>query len=88
MPTAAKTLPLMTNSRLASGIMMVALLPPNSRIDFPNRVATLVATCLPTWVLPVKLTNLILESSTNLMPMSAPPQVAVKMPRQLLAFKT
>ena len=50
--------------------MIIALFPPNSRIDFPKRSATFFPTILPTLVEPVKETRAIFLSLTNLSPIS------------------
>lgn len=47
-PTAANKEPFNTNSKLASGITMVALLPPNSKIVLPNLLCTIELTLYPT----------------------------------------
>ncbi|MNL40305.1 hypothetical protein D3C87_1626470 [compost metagenome] len=56
-PTAPKTAPITDISRSALSEMMIALLPPNSRIVLPNRPATADETSLPIFVEPVNETN-------------------------------
>ena len=56
-PTAPKTAPMIDILRSAFSVMMMALFPPNSRIDFPKRSATFFPTILPTLVEPVKETK-------------------------------
>ena len=48
-PTAAKRVDLTTMSMSASAATMMALLPPNSRIFFPNLSCTITPTFWPTW---------------------------------------
>ena len=69
-PTAPKTAPMILILMSAFSVMMMALFPPNSRIDFPKRLATFCPTILPTLVEPVKETKEILLSLTNASPIS------------------
>jgi hypothetical protein len=56
-PIAAKTATFKANSTLASGIKMMPLFPPNSKMVLPNLVWTTYETLLPISVDPVKLIN-------------------------------
>ena len=52
-PTAPNTAPMIVISISASGVTMIELLPPNSKIDLPKRCATAEPTILPIRVEPV-----------------------------------
>src|SRR5690242_1023549 len=54
LPTAPNTAPVNTIFRSAFSVMMIALFPPNSKIDLPKRSAVAAATIFPTLVEPVK----------------------------------
>ena len=56
-PTAPNTTAGMAKSRLAVSSMIIALLPPNSRIVFPNRLDTVELTWRPIDVDPVNETR-------------------------------
>ena len=56
-------------------MITTALLPPSSRIDFPNLLRTSAATLLPTAVDPVNDTNGMRGSYTIALPMSGPSPV-------------
>ena len=52
-PTAPKTAPITVIFMSASGVTIMALFPPSSRSDFPNRAATAWATIFPMRIDPV-----------------------------------
>ena len=52
-PTAPKTAPITVIFTSASGVTIIALLPPSSSKDFPNLAPTSLATILPILVEPV-----------------------------------
>ena len=61
-PTAPNTAPIKDISKSACSVMMMALLPPNSKIVLPKRLATSLFNSLPMRVEPVAETNGILVS--------------------------
>ena len=71
-PTAPKIEPLNAISRSQSGITMLALFPPSSRIVLPNLLWTSALTCLPTPVDPVKEMRGTFLSMTRAFPISGP----------------
>src|SRR5210317_2002786 len=79
-PIAPNTAAPKAMSRFASGVMITALLPPNSNNDFPNLAATLAATSLPIRVDPVAETRAIRWSSDIHLPTEASPLTRHEMP--------
>ena len=61
-PTAPNNAPVSTMLRSALGVTMMALLPPSSRMERPQRLATAVPTICPIRILPVAETSGICES--------------------------
>ena len=56
-PTAPNTAPITVILRSESGVTIIALFPPSSKRDFPNRAPTVCATCFPIRVEPVAETS-------------------------------
>ncbi len=76
-------------SKLASGVMITALFPPNSRSDLPSLAPTLAATSLPIRVEPVAETNGIRWSSDIHFPTEASPFTRQEMPSgKLFSLRT
>ena len=67
-PTAPKTAPGTTTFKSAVGVIIIALLPPNSNKDFPKRSATIAPTILPILLEPVAETNGTLRSVVIISP--------------------
>ena len=78
------------NLRSASGVMMIALFPPNSRIVLPNLFDTTSAACLPTGVEPVTDMRGIFLLFNSISPTVEPlPTINEKIPSgKLFSFKT
>ena len=88
-PTAPNTMATMAISRLASGVRMMALFPPSSRMDFPRRFPTTSATRLPIRVLPVALMRATRSSWLMASPISLSPCTRQKIPSgSSLALRT
>ena len=64
-PTAPNTAPITVILMSASGVTIMALFPPNSNNDFPNRPATVCATIFPMRVEPVAEINGTLLSAVS-----------------------
>lgn len=78
-PTAENTLAFIAKFKSASSKITTALLPPNSKIVFPNLLLTFSETYLPIAQEPVKETKDILGSSTIKFPMVFPyPKIQVE----------
>ena len=79
----------MAVSRSALGVMMMALFPPSSKSDFPNRAPTRWATSLPIRVDPVADNREMRWSSAIHWPTSAPPLSTQETPSGILfSFNT
>ena len=88
-PTAAKAVARTASSRSALGVMMMALLPPSSRIVRPSRRPTTSATRRPMRQLPVAETRGSRPSATMVSPISAAsPRHRLKTPSHPLARAT
>ena len=91
-PTALNKMARVANSTSALGAKIIALLPPNSKIERPKRAATFVPTSRPMRVLPVALTKGTRASFTKASPVSRSPMIKVErfagasLPKRATAF--
>ena len=72
-PAAEKVMPFIVKSKSADLQTIAALLPPNSRSDLPNLLATLGAKILPISQLPVAENSAMPSSSAKAVAASLPP---------------